>query len=96
MKHVSYFIERTLFFASIILCAVSVFLFLLNIDSFTGLASLKTAQIVDSCSKTLPVSLPCSEFDECAEGYNKELALTKNGKTLCCCMPPPEISITTN
>lgn len=93
-RHPSHYLERTLYSAFIALFAISAFLLLLNIDSFTGWASLHTAQVADSCAETLQPSLPCSErFDTCSEGYKKEYVMTRKGSALCCCMPPPEITI---
>ncbi|MBI4142009.1 hypothetical protein HY484_03735 [Candidatus Woesearchaeota archaeon] len=92
-KHHSHYFERILFSSFIALFAISVFLLLLNIESFTSMASLHTAQIADSCAETLPPSLECSERSECSDSYKQDYVVTRKGKSLCCCMPPPEIRI---
>lgn len=97
MRHSSHYIERTFYYAFIALFAVSVFLLLANIDSFTAMASLTTAQIADSCEKTLPSSTPCAaEYDKkCSSLQSKQYVISTHGETLCCCVQPPKISTLT-
>lgn len=95
MQSKSHYLERTFHYAFLVLFVISAALLLLDIDAFTGLASMKTAQVVNSCEQTIPTSTSCSNQHtaECPELNSKQYVLNQKGESLCCCVPPPEIKI---
>jgi len=92
MQHKTHYLERTFYYAFLILFAISAVLLLSDIDAFTGFTSM-TTQVVNSCEKTIPASTECSSeyLSECPELHSKQYVLNQKGQTLCCCVPPPEI-----
>ena len=89
MKHISHYKERILYSTFIVLFVISALLLLTDIDSFTAMLSMQTAQIAESCEKTISSARACTNglYGYCENSFSKQYFLNQKGDAMCCCLP---------